>query len=288
MKKFTKLYYLPIILAKTIITTDEQYSKRKGEILKTIKLLVILLILTSSITYSQSLENKIDKYFFENNKELGGECILKNSRVSIDGNIISKTFEFEVPVSGNYYMSAWIMGAETKNGLQEYNVTLDNLDTIAGKIIMTKTGWQTANLSNMANKLKSQSLYLTEGKHSISIQCEQPDVPEVEFVKFSRNEELSVISDLKYRSYLDSIKQISLNRNQSLWEKKDTLSSDSKTELPNPYGDYDHQVNISFGYTTYKRIYLYSGTFVIIITYASDYYDHVLEVFNEVYTENYS
>ena len=44
------------------------------------------------------------------------------------------------------------MGAETKDGIQEYNVTLDNLDPIAGKIIMTKTGWQSANLSNMANK----------------------------------------------------------------------------------------------------------------------------------------
>ena len=208
MKYFTKLYYLPIILAKTVISTDEQYSKTKSEILKMIKLLVILLILTSSITYSQSLEKKIDKYFFENNKELSGECILKNSRVSIDGNIISKIFEFEVPVSGNYYISAWIMGAETKDGLQEYHVTLDDLNTIAGKMIMTKTGWQSANLSNMADKSKNQSLYLTEGKHSISIQCEKPDVPEVEFVKFSRNEELSVISDLRYRSYLDSIKQI--------------------------------------------------------------------------------
>jgi hypothetical protein len=228
MKKFTKLYYLPIILAKTVITTDEQYSKRKGEILKTIKLLVILLILTSSITYSQSLENKIDKYFFENNKELGGECILENSRVSIDGNIISKTFEFEVPVSGNYYMNAWIMGAETKDGLQEYHVTLDDLNTIAGKIVMIKTGWQSANLSNMADKSKNKSLYLTEGKHSIAFQCEKPEVPEVEFIRFSINEELSVISDLRYRSYLDSIKQICLNRNQSLWEKKNTLSPDSK------------------------------------------------------------
>lgn len=73
-----------------------------------------------------------------------------------------------------------------------------------------------------------------------------------------------------------------------MWEKKDTLSPDSKTVLPNPEGDYIHQVDISFGYTTYKRMYFYSGSFINIRTYASDYYEHVLEMFNEVHPESYS
>ena len=283
MKNFTKTQLLAIILAITDLNIYEQCSKIK--ILKNIKFLAILLLFTSTAySYGQNLEN--DKYFFENNKDLGGECILKSSRLSIDGNIVSKTFEFEVPVSGNYYMSAWIMGAETKDGLQEYHVTLDDLNAIAGKIIMTKTGWQSAYLSNISDKSKSQSLYLTTGKHSISIQCEKPDVPEVEFIRLARTNELSIISDSSYRSYVDSIKQICLNRNQSLWEKRDTLNQDSKTVLPNPLGDYLHQVDITFSYTTYKKIYFSSGRYVCVSTYASDSYEHVLEVFRETDPES--
>lgn len=139
-------------------------------------------------------------------KTLGGECVLKNAKLSVDGQVVSKTFEIEIPTSGEYFLKAWVMGANTKGGIQSLKVCVDKADQMVGSLVPSETGWQSAKLVSSSDKGVAMSLLLEAGTHTIIFQTEVPYVPQVEFIRLAKDETKAAISDLNYRSFLDKAK----------------------------------------------------------------------------------
>jgi len=57
---------------------------------------------------------------------------------------VYKTFDFDVQADGDYYLSAWIMGVNQKDGEMELNIYIDEHSIPVGRIVVSSTGWQSA------------------------------------------------------------------------------------------------------------------------------------------------
>lgn len=95
------------------------------------KFLLILLLswLNSSLTFSQNqkLIDPQSKTFFDTNKELGGDVTIKNSYLTNNNGIVTKTFEIESPNSGDFYFVAWLSTVRLPKGeLMKYNISINN------------------------------------------------------------------------------------------------------------------------------------------------------------------
>jgi hypothetical protein len=219
-------------------------------------------------------------------KTLGGECILKNAKLSVEGQIVSKIFELDVPSSGEYYLNAWAMGINTQKGIQNLKVYVDKQDQLSGNVVMSETGWQSTKLVSSTNKAVVKRLSLDAGTHTITFQTEVPYVPAIEFIRLAKDETKAAISDLKYRSYLDEIKTSVLPVKYA--QIKSSLAGNDSTGtrlfkvLPNPEGDYAHDLGVNFSYTYYTQLYFYAGAQVVLETKKADPYasDPVMWFFN--------
>lgn len=213
-------------------------------------------------------------------KGLGGECILKNTKLSVEDKIVSKTFEIEVPNEGSYYMYAWVMGVNSEKGILNLDVYVDNQKNPIGKLNMSETGWQSAALVGGNGK---KDISLNAGMHTISLKCKAPYVPSVEFIRLAKDEKKAAISDLRYRSYIDSLKALTLPKDYVQFiTEEDSASFTLMKVLPNPEGDYVHTLDINFKYTYYNLFYFYAGAPVTFETKKADPYasDPVMELFN--------
>ena len=112
-------------------------------------LLCLFVILFYSFIIAQKAE-LVDKLEFAD-KTLGGECVIKSSKISVDGETSMKTFEIEVLTDGDYYLSAWVMNTgilEKNNGLKFY---IDGEKNSAGRIKPLKESWQCVKLIDNNN-----------------------------------------------------------------------------------------------------------------------------------------
>jgi len=217
---------------------------------------------------------------------LGGECSLKSAKLSVDGQTVSKMFEIEVPTSGEYYLNAWVMGVNTKEGIQSLKVCVDKPDQTVGNLVPSETGWQSAKLVSSSDKDVAMSLLLEAGTHTIIFLTEVPYVPQIEFIRLAKDETNAAISDQEYRGFFDRIKAAALPSDYATL--KNSLAGNDSTSnrlykvLPNPDGDYAHDVDVTFYYTYYTLLYFYAGAQVVLETKMDDPYasDPVMEFFN--------
>ncbi len=214
-------------------------------------------------------------------KTLGGECVLKSAKLSVDGQSVRKAFEIDVGENGDYYLNAWIMGGNTSKGLQVLEVYLDNASSPSGDLAVSSTGWQSAKLVNSADKSILKLVSLTAGTHTISFQTEVPYTPAVDFIRLAKDKERSVISDIKYRTFIDSLKSLRLPSSYAKTDG-DTASVKLMRVLPNPQGDYAHEIEMNCQYTYYGLFYFYAGSPVVFETKKADPYasNPVMELFN--------
>ena len=165
-------------------------------------LVAIFFISIATITAQISTSPETEKFFQD--RQLGYECNLINSRLSIEGQIASKTFSIEIPEDGNYYLSAWVMGTNNNKGLNSIDVKFDDQKIYTAKLNLLKNGWQSANLISIENN-KIKNTYLPKGIHQIAFCSIVPESPAVDFIRLSRNEEGTVISEKRYQAYIDSL-----------------------------------------------------------------------------------
>lgn len=228
-------------------------------------------------------QNNSDNKYFNNNKELGGDVIIKNSTVKIVDNLTYRIFEIESPEDGNFYLSAWLMAAKTDKGYLNYDLQVNN-EKQKNKIRPTKSNWQTVELKNKEAKL--ETVKLKKGINNISFVALAPEIPEVEFIRLTKSKDKVIISDEKYKNFINSIKEeIKERANNPVII---TTDRDTSNKISNPGGNYYYHLNVTFKYTTYKSFYFYSGQQVFFTTYASDKYKHVLEVFSKYHPDNYT
>jgi hypothetical protein len=177
-------------------------------------------------------------------------------------------------------MYAWVIGINSEKGILNLDVYIDNQKNPIGKLNMSETGWQSAALVGSNGK---KAISLNAGMHMISLKCKAPYVPSVEFIRLAKDEKKAAISDLRYRSYIDSLKALTLPKDYVQFiTEEDSASFTLMKVLPNPEGDYIHTLDINFKYTYYDIFHFYAGAPVTFETKKADPYasDPVMELFN--------
>ena len=207
---------------------------------KLLCLTVALVALCATFAMVQSSEAVeivgVEKHFMDDG--LGGECILKNVKLTVDGQTVGRTFEVEVPEEGRYYVTAWVMGIHGQKGIQPLQVYFDAQTRPIGDLKMPESGWQCVQLANR--------IFLTKGTHSFSFRHKGPTVPGVEFVRLAKREADAVISDVHYRNYIEHLKT------QRLPDDYAQLKNDrglKKPATPDPETDYAYALNADISYT---------------------------------------
>src|ERR1035437_5712663 len=162
------------------------------------KTLLILLAICSFSSFVFSQNQKFNepgaKAYFDANKDLGGDVIVKNTFLTFDNGVVTRTFEIESPTSGDFYLVAWLSTVKLPNGdLMNYNVSINN--QIITKILPKKNDWHCAALGN------KMTVSLLQGINTISFSCPAPESPRIEFVKLVKDITKATISSEKYDAY---------------------------------------------------------------------------------------
>ncbi|MBN1396608.1 MAG: hypothetical protein JXA06_01120 [Bacteroidetes bacterium] len=224
-------------------------------------ILLIFLLFENYAIAQTNIQFLKEKFFNSGDQKLGGECVLISSMLSVEGEISMKTFEIELPIDGEYFLSAWVMNTsiiKKNNGLKLY---IDEQKTHAGNLNPQKEGWQSSKLLTNGNS-KTAKLSLGAGKHFLTFYSSIPEVPPVDFIKLTKEESNVEFSDERWMNYFEAAKKKLL-----VPEDFDLINDSLKNQnlmrvLPNPRGTYDHQVDITFTYTSFFYLYLNPGTTV--------------------------
>ncbi len=213
----------------------------------------------------------IEKYFVDDGR--GGEAILNNKKISIDGKNVCTKFEVDVREDGKYYITAWVMGI---NGQEKIQVYLDDGANPIGHLNIYKNGWQSAQL---LERETFNSIYLSKGTHKLSFRSQ--DIPEIELIQLAKQKDKAMLSDNNYRNYMNTLKAKSLPGNYKQLKRENQMGRETMPTY-NPEGDYVYQLNMNFKYTYYKSFYFTSGQNVVFETKKSDPYasDPVMFLFN--------
>lgn len=252
----------------------------------------LICFLSMFITFSGNSQEIIEKNYSNSDKKLGGDVILNNSIIKIDGSKTYKIFEFESPDDGDYYLNTWLMGCELENfgsgKFLEYDVTVNN-EKQEDKLKPEKNNWHNVAFKDGQSKEKEQ-VKLIKGLNQIIFSCNAPAIPEIEFIKLSKDKDKSEISESNYNLFVDEIKKEIQERIKNPTVERDTLVTMSKGAdalLDNPGGNYYYHLGATYKYTYYTSVYFSAGQQVFFTTH-SDNFPHVLEVFSRNKTENYS
>jgi len=212
----------------------------------------------------------IEKHFVSDGS--GGEGILKNMNMTIDGKYVNTKFEVDIPEIGEYYVTAWIMGINGEEKIQAY---LDNEAHPIGHLNTSENGWQFAQLQNNT----FNPIYLSNGTHVFSFKSQ--DIPAIEFIRLAKQKDAAIISDTNYRNYISTLKAKSLPDNYKQLKGVNQMEG-AMVLTSNPEGDYAYQLNMNFAYTYYQAFYFTSGQNVVLETRKSDPYasDPVMFLFN--------
>lgn len=255
------------------------------------KSLILLSFILFLIAFNGSSHVIIEKNFFDSNKELGGDVIIQKSTMTVEDGKSYKIFEIESVENGNYYMSTWIAGTELENigsgNYLQYEVFVNN-EKQKNKLKPNKNSWGSVDFKDKKNAHKS--VKLKKGLNQIAFVCNAPAIPDIDFVRLSKNKDKIKISDEKFKKFKEDIKKEIAEREENPIPETDSVIGNQKSGivLSNPGGNYYNHMGISFRYTTLKSHYFTSGQQVFFSTYAADGYRHVLEVFKYSNPESYS
>lgn len=203
----------------------------------------------------------IEKHFV--NDGSGGEGILKNKKIAIDGKNVYTKFEVDIPESGKYYVTAWVMGVNGQEKIQAY---LDNEAQPVGFLKMSEDGWQTAQLQN---KNIFDPIDISKGTHVFLFKSQ--DIPEIEFIRLAKQKDAAIISDTKYRNYINDLKAKSLPDNyKQLKEKNQIPEATALAAISCPACDYLYYLNTNFVYTYYQSFQFTAGQNVVFETRKSN------------------
>ena len=201
-------------------------------------------ILFANLLVAQTEENPILIKKFEG-LEYGGDCPLISLTLYRKGEMNVKTFEFKVPVSGNYYVSAWIAGEYEKGILKDIFISADEDEKTKARLKLTKCDWQGLTLS--------KTIYFSSGTHHLSFESEGETVPAVDFIRISLDEKKVEINDNKYVTMIEEIN----GKNSS--GKLNKISNVPYTTDPGtPIYDYAYATEQSVKYTYMLTTYLYN------------------------------
>lgn len=157
---------------------------------------MLTLLIAFFFGFSCFAQELIEKSFFDSNKELGSDVIIKKSTIKVEGTKSFKIFEIEAPDNGYYYMNAWVSGAELEKfgsgKFVEYDLVVNDEKQI-DKFKPAKSNWQNASYIDFKTKEK-KTVKLNKGLNQIIFSCMAPIIPDVDFINLSQDKAKSEIS----------------------------------------------------------------------------------------------
>lgn len=218
-----------------------------------------ILLLSTVILMSVQLCNAQDDKGVKNYPAgiMAGEVKLISSHFVTDGTVSKKIFVIEAPRTAMYELKTVAAGMERSPA----GIQLDNRTT--GITLYTEAaGWQKIVAGRNGH---SEKLLLTAGKHEITFIQKGDLIPMVDDICLQ-----SVPGLTSFDTKWDEVKKV-----LDAAAAKPVISGNemSKVEqlnsLANPEGDYDHEVNTAFAYTTFAWVSLAAGTNVTFATEGS-------------------
>lgn len=247
-------------------------------------ILLFLSIIGSLDCFSQSL---VESSYYKHHPELGGDAVISKSTRKVDGNKTSSSFEISVSESGLYYANFWILGSRLKDGSYTRYTVEVNGKKVDDELVTYKADWQALGFA------KKTRILLNSGLNIISVIGSAPDIPEVEFVKVSKESSDALISSEAYDTYIRKIRESSQMvsvrdiNNSMPYDTLDTSSLSSlRVSYDPPLYDYQYSIGVHTHYTFYKTITFTANQQVTISTSANTM--HYLELFSVTSPESYS
>ena len=244
-------------------------------------LLTFICLFVISLGYPQ---DQTEKAYFSQHKDLGGDVTILKAYNKVDGDNAYRYFEVEAPGSGDYYFNSWMMPSSTAKGVSSYGIVVND-EELSEKITPEESHWQAITLKGKNGN--QQKIALKGGVNTIAFVGKIPDVPEVDFIRLSKDAEKAKISDEAYAGFIKDIKEEIKEREKNPIIETDSASLKSAI-LDNPEGNYTHRIDVPYRYTTYKSTYLTAGSSVHVESQSVGTYMHVLEVFSSSNPETYS
>lgn len=215
--------------------------------------------------------------------DLGDGKILDVKQL-LTADFVIQEFKVEVKNDGNYFFAAWVNGGSSLgDGMLEYTIQVNDYDSTY-KINSKFRNPHAIDLDN-------EQLQLRAGINIIRVLTKKPDCPNVEFIKVSMNKENRLISEIRYNKYIDELSKLKLPENYAELKKynseAETSISDQKSTLPNPEGNYQHEMDVDFEYSYFVELYIGSyGTITLETTNATS--DPVLQLVSRDLPGTYS
>ncbi|MDO4723007.1 hypothetical protein [Porphyromonas circumdentaria] len=162
--------------------------------------LSLLLLLTSAIGYAQQAVRPAAQMLSSN----GPAEVTPSREARIEGNYSYVDFDVEAPVSQEYYISFWVNPyLDIEGNLPTYHVFVDG--RACGLINPTSPDPHSVNIS-------TDKVYLSSGKHQISVRAVVPDIAGVELMKVSNTAPSARLSSSAYSEYLQAVQDIQAGR----------------------------------------------------------------------------
>jgi hypothetical protein len=237
-----------------------------------------------------SFAQDIEKKYHDSEYNLEQDVIIKRSVIKKNNNKIFKIFEIESPYNGNYYLNVWTMGGELDSigsgRYVEYDLIVNN-GKKKDKLKPLKNNWHNITYIEKTSK-KEKQIKLKKGINRIEFSCEAPEIPEIEFIRLSKNIKKSRISSRNYDDFIKSIKKSVIitkksNKNIAI---NNSVSNQKNLYLPNPEGDYMHHIEIDYNYTWYKLLWINAGEQISTRVWSDE--PVVIEIFSNQNPELYS
>ncbi|MBN1578728.1 MAG: hypothetical protein JW913_19345 [Chitinispirillaceae bacterium] len=191
-------------------------------------------------------------------KEIGSGVYLNEIFNDANEKEVSRGFRISVTETGEYYLSAWAQGLPGTS----WNVILDESNSNVGYLELMKNGWQVGIIGTPGSKLIPKAIRLSSGIHTIKFRDDGPGIPDVELLKFGKDEEDALIDETPFRKNLERImmqsKDSAFNSNDNLvTSQPDYADAQPLVEPDEPYYDYDPNYHKVFNYTFRRSFYLY-------------------------------
>lgn len=250
----------------------------------------ICMMLFASCSFSQEI---VDSAYYKHDTKLGGEATIVRRITTVKDDEATTTFEFYAPITAYYYIQFWMCPTQLADGtFATYKVQKNN-ETSLFYIQPEKSGWQAISLYNR------DKIILKPGLNRIDITGQAPDVPNIEHIRISTNQQESIIDTTAYTEYRrkveNSINTLSTMHYAAINNLPDTLAATFTTmaiQIPNtgedPLYDFEYRQNMRVKYTFYKYLYFQKGQKIHLETNGVNYFSHVLELFSYNTPESFS
>ena len=202
-----------------------------------------------------------------------GECTTQKISLVFDKDVAYKVIDIEVPTDGNYMIDMVVNASATQK--ENLKVIVDDRKLADEIIVSKKDAWAMSSMKNSKDG-KESTTFLAKGKHQIKMTFGNIEIPMTDEIMVSRLGNVAKLNTNKHDEYVSALKGQVMPSDYLSWKKKNK----GARIAPNPRGNYDHEVDISFKYTYYESFYFTQGQTVTFNTKNSNA-DPVMYLFYE-------